>query len=205
MSEKLYLYPVWLRIWHLVNAIMIIVLILTGISMQYSNPERPFIRFDLAVTWHNVAGIILTFNYIMFFVGNIITENGRFYHIRLRGFIYRLTAQFKYYVLGVFKGEHAPFPTNKNRKFNPLQKLSYVVIMYLFLPLIFITGWALLFPETIWLNVFGLSGILLTSLLHIVAGFFISIFLFVHVYFSTFGKTATSNFKSIINGYQEPH
>ncbi|NCA84991.1 MAG: cytochrome B [Clostridia bacterium] len=205
MSSKIYLYPVWVRLWHLVNALMIILLILTGVSMQYSNPDAPFIRFDLAVSWHNIAGIILTVNYLLFIIGNIATHNGKYYRLRAKGLIDRLIKQFKYYTLGVYKGQQPPFPINEQRKFNPLQKIAYAFIMYLFMPLLFITGWALLFPETIWLNVFGVSGILLTALLHIVMGFVISVFLLVHIYFCTFGATATATFRSMISGYHEGH
>ncbi len=205
MSERLYMYPVWLRIWHAINAIMIIILILTGVSMQYSNPDRPFIRFDLAVTWHNVAGVILTICYFIFVIGNITTGNGKFYRIKLKKLINRLTKQAIYYTIGVYKGDKPPYPVNKKRKFNPLQQFAYVFILYLFMPILFITGWALLFPETIWLNFFGFSGILLTALLHSAGGFIVSIFLFVHLYFCTFGKTATSNFRSMVNGYHEGH
>jgi thiosulfate reductase cytochrome b subunit len=205
MSSKIYLYPVWVRLWHLLNALMIIVLILTGVSMQYSNPDAPFIRFDLAVSWHNIAGIILTFNYLIFIIGNITTPNGKFYRIKVKGLINRLMKQFQYYMFGVFKKQPAPFPVNEERKFNPLQKIAYAFIMYLFMPLLFITGWALLFPETIWLNVFGVSGIFLTALLHIVMGFVISVFLLVHIYFCTFGAKATTSFRSMINGYHEGH
>jgi thiosulfate reductase cytochrome b subunit len=205
MSSKVYLYPVWVRLWHLLNALMIIVLILTGVSMQYSNPDAPFIRFDLAVSWHNIAGIILTINYLIFIIGNIATHNGKYYRLKAKGLIDRLMKQFKYYTLGVYKGQQPPFPVNEDRKFNPLQKIAYAFIMYLFMPLLFITGWALLFPETIWLNVFGVSGIFLTALLHIVMGFVISVFLLVHVYFCTFGATASATFKSMITGYHEGH
>jgi thiosulfate reductase cytochrome b subunit len=205
MSEKLYLYPIWLRIWHGINALMIIVLILTGVSMQYSNPDHPFIRFDLAVTWHNIAGVVLTIGYLVFVVGNLTTKNGLFYRMKLRGLFDRLMKQARYYLYGVFKGEPVPFPINKFRKFNPLQQLAYAFVMYLFFPILFITGWALLFPEIIWMKVYGYSGILLTAILHIFGGFVVSIFLFVHLYFCTFGKTAISNFSSMINGYHEPH
>ncbi len=204
-NERLYLYPVWLRIWHAINALMIIILILTGVSMQYSNPNQPFIRFDLAVSWHNVAGIILTISYLVFLAGNIFSENGKYYRMKLKGLTKRLFKQAMYYTLGVYKNEKVPFPVNKKQKFNPLQQISYVVIMYVILPILFITGWALLFPETIWMNVFGVSGILLTALLHIAGGFVVSIFLFVHLYFCTFGKTATTTFGAMINGYHEPH
>ena len=53
MSKKVYLYPVWIRIWHLANAILFLILILSGLCMQYSNPQYPVIRFDIAVAMHN--------------------------------------------------------------------------------------------------------------------------------------------------------
>jgi thiosulfate reductase cytochrome b subunit len=186
-----------------VNAILCLLLIISGVSMQYSNPEYPFIRFDIAVTMHNVAGVIITLSYAWFIIGNIRTDNGRFYKMKLRGLKYRLTEQTKYYAFGIFKGMHAPFPINKNRKFNPLQKLAYSFIMYVFFPLIFISGWALLFPEFIIHNVFGFSGIHLTGLLHIISGFIISVFMFVHIYFCTIGTTVKSNFSAMLTGWHE--
>jgi len=59
-----YLYPVWLRIWHIINALLIIILIVTGISMEYPDPEIFLIRFDLAVTWHNTTGVMLVISYL---------------------------------------------------------------------------------------------------------------------------------------------
>jgi len=48
-----------------------------------------------------------------------------------------------------------------------------------------------------------MSGLLVTDLLHIIMGFLMSIFMFVHIYFSTFGKTPLSNFRAIITGWLE--
>ncbi len=205
MAEKIYLYPVWLRIWHGLNAILCILLILSGISMQYSNPDAPLIPFEPAVAMHNVSGVILTISYLLFFIGNLFTSNGKYYRLRLKGLMKRLALQTRYYVVGVFKGEEAPFPVSKERKFNPLQQVSYVFVMYIALPLLFITGWALLFPEFILKEVFKVSGIFLTAQLHIVMGFLVSLFLIVHLYVSTMGKTPRSNFKSIVDGWQEVH
>jgi thiosulfate reductase cytochrome b subunit len=75
--------------------------------------------------------------------------------------------------------------------------------MHAITPFTFITGWALIFPETIVLNVFGYSGIMLTSLVHSIAGFFISIFLVIHLYVITIGPSTTTNLKSMIYGYHE--
>lgn len=202
---QIYHYPVWLRIWHAINAILIILLILSGISMQYANPDLPFIRFDIAVSMHNICGIALTINYLIFLIGNIASPNGRFYRLKVKGLGKRLWKQFKYYTFGVFKGEECPFPVTKQRKFNPLQKVSYIAIMYICIPILFLTGWALLFPETIAPQVAQYSGILLTALLHTIIGFIVSLFLLIHIYFCTFGKSPASNFKSILSGWQEAH
>ena len=113
--------------------------------------------------------------------------------------------QFRFYVYGVFKKEDPPYPVTKKRKFNPLQLVSYVGAMYILMPLVIISGLALLFPEIIVTDVFGWSGIHLTDLLHIIAGFMLSLFMIIHIYFCTFGHTVTSNFKGMIDGYHHVH
>jgi len=70
---------------------------------------------------------------------------------------------------------------------------------------VFVTGWVLLYPETIPTTILGTSGLHLTDLFHIISGFIISVFLVIHIYFCTIGKKPVSNFRSILNGYHEPH
>lgn len=205
MSEKLYLYPVWVRLWHALNAILIILLIISGISMQYSDPENPFIRFDIAVTLHNISGMILTANYVAFLLGNIITPNGKFYKFNFNGLIGRIVKQFMYYTIGIFKHEKPPFPITQDSKFNPLQKFTYVIAMYILVPIVIVTGWALLYPELVLTKLFGSSGLKINDFVHVIIGFFVSFFMFIHIYFCTIGATFVSNFKSMINGYHETH
>jgi len=204
-ATKLYLYPKWIRLWHLLNAILCLILIVTGISMQFSSSTVKLVSFDAAVAFHNIAGILLTVSYIIFFVGNIVTYNGKYYQIDFRTLFVRLKKQFLYYTIGIFKKEHVPFPVTTEQKFNPLQQFAYVMIMYLFVPVVFITGWAMLYPETIPVSIFVWSGLHFTDFLHIVSGFIISLFMIVHIYFCTIGKTPSSNFKSMITGYHEAH
>ena len=204
MSEnKIYFYPVWLRIWHGINALGLLILIVTGINMQYSSPKFELMNFNLAVNLHNIAGILVTINYLLFFFGNIITSNKKFYRLKLKGLIKRLNLQIVYYTSGLFKNEQAPFPLSEKRKFNPMQKVAYLFVMYLFVPGLIITGLALLFPETIIENVYSVSGIFLTAVLHASLGFLVSIFLIVHLYVASIGKNPLNNFKSIINGYHD--
>lgn len=205
MSERLYLYPLWVRMWHWINALMFLVLIVTGLSMQYSDPNFPMIRFDIAVSFHNLTGIILTVSFILFVVLNRITGNYSYYRCKRKGCIKRIKRQFDYYTFGIFKHEDVPYPVSKKRKFNPMQKMSYLLVMYVLMPVMILTGLALMYPETIIPNVFGISGIHLTDLFHIVSGFVLSVFMIVHIYFCTIGKTPWSNFKGMITGWHEAH
>jgi len=199
-TEKIYFYPVWLRIWHGFNALGIIVLIITGLSMQ-SGDQMMAIGFNLSVNLHNIAGIIVTLSYLCFFIGNIISNNDKFYLINIKGFLKRLIKQAIYYSWGMFHGMEHPFPLSAKRKFNPLQQFIYLSIMYFVIPVVIVSGFALLFPILIIENVYGVSGLFLTALVHSAMGFFISIFLIIHLYVASIGKSPLENFKGMITGW----
>lgn len=203
-SERLYLYPLWIRIWHLTNAILCLLLIVTGLSIQFSNPSV-VVQFKIAVAIHNIAGVLLTLSYLVFFLGNLFTVNGKYYIFEVKGFITRLMKQFRYYTIGIFRKELPPFPVTMKQKFNPLQQFSYVILMYVLVPLAILSGIGLLYPQITVNSLLGASGLNLTDLLHITAGFLITVFLCIHIYFCTIGKTPVSNFKSMIDGYHESH
>ena len=205
MSSRIYLYPVMIRVWHFINALLILILIISGLSMQYSDPAQPFLRFDIAVTMHNFSGIFLILNYSLFIIGNIISGNAKQYKIKFDGLTGRLLKQFGYYTSGIFKNKDVPFPVTKKSKFNPIQQVTYFLIMFIFVPLVFISGLSLLYSGTLIRQLLGGKAIFYTDILHMMVGFFISIFLIIHLYFCTIGKSPFRNFKSIINGYHEAH
>ena len=200
-EHKLYLYPLWLRIWHGINGLGIIILIITGMSMQYSSAKFVLMDFQLSINLHNFAGVFISLSYLIFFLGNMFTKNKKFYRIKPKGFQKRLLKQAKYYMFGMFKGETSPFPVSEKRKFNPLQKVSYVIVMYLVVPMLVITGIALLFPELIIEEVYNLSGVMLTAVFHGILGFCVFIFLLIHLYVASIGKSPKANFKGIITGW----
>jgi thiosulfate reductase cytochrome b subunit len=199
----MYLYPKWIRIWHVINAVMFLILIVTGVSMQYTDKENAsyVVGFAKAVRWHNFAAIILILNYILFVTGNLMTKNGRYYRIGEKKFLSDLRKQLKYYSWGMFRGEKHPFPVTEEQKFNPLQKLTYILAMYVAVPLLIISGFGLLLPEITITTFFGVSGLILTDILHISMGFLLSIFMIIHIYTCTLGAKPTSLFRGIITGY----
>jgi thiosulfate reductase cytochrome b subunit len=170
-NTKLYFYPFWLRIWHAVNAVGIILLIITGISMQ-SGFETSFIEFSLAVNLHNISGIVISLNYLLFFVGNFVTKNVKFYLIKPQGFLKRPMKQIYYYAYGMFRGMKPPYPLSEKRKFNPLQKYAYVSVMYLFVTICHYFGFWFVFPETIIEKVYTISGVFLTAVVTFSGGLF---------------------------------
>lgn len=201
----MYLYPKWIRIWHIINALMFIILIVTGLSMQYTDKDNTsyMVGFAKAVKWHNFAALILTASYVVFVVGNIITKNGRYYRIRRDNFWSDLMKQMRYYSFGMFRGEKHPFPVTTERKFNPLQKFSYVLAMYVGMPLLIISGIVLLFPEIAIDTISGMSGLVINDVLHITMGFFLSIFMIIHIYTCTLGAKPFSLFRAILSGFHE--
>ncbi len=201
----MYLYPKWIRAWHVINALIFIILIVTGLSMQYTDKENSsyIVGFAKAVKWHNFAALVLTASYVIFVLGNAFTGNGNYYRIKSENFWSELMAQLRYYAFGMFRGEKHPFPVTMERKFNPLQKFSYVLAMYLGMPLLIISGIVLLFPEIAPDRIFGISGLVLNDVLHITTGFFLSIFTIIHIYTCTLGAKPSSLFRGMLSGYHE--
>ena len=199
-ENKIYFYPLWLRIWHGINALGIIILIITGITMN-SGMEDSWISFNLNIQLHNYTGAFVTLNYFLFVIGNLVTSNSKFYIIKPRNFLKRPLKQAYYYVWGMFHGMEAPYPLSEKRKFNPLQKYFYLIVMYIAVPLVIITGIGLMFPELIFNQIYNVSGVLITAVTHSAMGFFISIFLVIHLYVASIGKSPLDNFRSMINGW----
>ena len=201
----MYLYPLWIRLWHFVNAVLIIILIITGIIMQYTGSDDPSLTatFARAVRWHNTAAIILTFSYMGFVAGNIITGNGKNYKVSKKDLLTDMGKQLKYFLRGMFKHEKQPFPLSLENKFNPLEKVTYLFIMYLALPLLILSGIVLMFPDMTIIRIFGTGVFIVTDILHIILGLIISLFLIIHIYTCTIGPKPGSLFRGIITGYHE--
>ncbi len=200
--KKLYLYPLWVRVWHWTNAALYLALIITGISMHYAGAENWLVPFDKARLIHNTAGIFLTLMYLFFLSGNLFFGNGKHYIIKLKGLPQRLIKQTRYYLYGIFKGEPHPYHAGETLKFNPLQQITYVAIMYLFTPFLVVSGLMLIFPETAPPTIFGVGGVWPVAILHTVIAYFLTLFMFGHIYLGTTGSTIGANFKSMISGWE---
>lgn len=203
MSNREYLLPLWLRLWHWSNALLIIVLSVTGISVHFSDPNLMLVEFSLAAKIHNIAGVTLASLYAFFVVANIVSGNWWQYVPKPPGVLNRCLVQARYYVWGIFKGEPHPYPVTREVNFNALQAVIYWVIMYLVMPTVVISGLIFLYPQFAPDRVFGLDGLLPVALVHYLGSAVIFIFMISHIYLGTTGTTVTSMFKMMITGWHE--
>ncbi|MEK7474056.1 MAG: cytochrome b/b6 domain-containing protein [Candidatus Coatesbacteria bacterium] len=198
------LYPGWLRGWHWTNAALFVALLATGFSMHFATPGEPLIPFRTARAVHNLAGVAILLLYAGFLAVNARSVNGRHYALRARGLVAGMIRQARWYLLGIFRGEPNPFTASRETKFNPLQRVTYLAVMYGWFPLVGITGLILLFPEAAPERVLGRGGIWPAAVLHALAAFAGALFLAAHVYLATTGNPVTEYYRSMLVGDHRP-
>jgi thiosulfate reductase cytochrome b subunit len=203
MSGRIYLLPLWIRLWHWTNALLIIILTVSGVSLHFADPKLTLIEFSLADRIHHIAGLALVAAYTFFVVANIVSGNWWQYVPKPPGILERCWIQGKWYAFGIFRGEPHPYRVSEEQNFNALQALSYWGIMYMVMPVMLATGLVFMFPEFAPDRAFGFDGLLPVAILHYVTGAVIVAFMIAHIYLGTTGKTATSMFKTMINGWHE--
>jgi thiosulfate reductase cytochrome b subunit/nitrate/TMAO reductase-like tetraheme cytochrome c subunit len=199
--KRILLYPLWIRFWHWLNALLFIVLVLSGVSLHYSDSGSFIVPFQIAMYSHNIAGVLVTLNYLFFLVLSITSGNIKQYLPKPKGMFGRIRTQIKYYMLGIFTRGAKPYHTTEKQKFNPMQQVTYLFIMGLFMPLIILSGLLLFFPALSPDEIFGMGGVWPMAILHIIVGFLLTVFMLGHIYLGTTGKTTGDLFKSMITGW----
>lgn len=174
--------PRALRIWHGLQLVLVVGLLGSGLSMHYGDSGLAPLPFRAAVRTHNALGVANIVLWLAFAWGNARSGRVRAYLGRLRSLPRELPAQALYYAEGVFAGEPDPGPAHPDERFNPIQKLAYAVLMYAVLPLSALAGGLLLFPLITPDRAVGHPGLWPIAMLHLAAGYAITLFVVVHVY-----------------------
>ncbi len=203
MTEKrVYMYTVFERIWHWVQALAILFLLLTGLEI-HAPGSFPVFGYRDAVWIHIVLGFFLLADGFMGLFYHLATGEIRQYLPEPTGFIPLAVKQATYYLKGIFRGEPHPLEKNPENKLNPLQKITYLGILNVLLPLQVITGlliWgAKQFPAL--REAVGGLGILVP--LHALVAWIFGAFIVMHVYLTTTGKTPLASIKAMITGWEE--
>ena len=183
------------RFWHWAQAAAIILLILTGLEMH-----GLFVLFGFgdSVEIHNYLGFFWTGLVVLIYTWILTTGEWQQYFPTLKG----VDVTIRYYLLGVFKGEKHPYHATPEDKFNPLQRLGYIAILFGLVPFQIISGFAFyFFPD---LRAAGVIGhVDLIAWIHTFNAYAFISFIVIHIYMTTFGKKITSHIKAMITGKEE--
>ena len=203
MAKREYLIAPWIRIWHWSNALLIIVLGVTGMSLHFAHPDRLLVEFSLAVRIHNIAGVALVVAYVFFVIANVVSGNWWQFVPKPPGILKRLIKQGNWYAYGIFVGQPPPHEPSTQEHFNALQAVTYWSVMYLLMPVILVSGLIYLYPEMAPDRLFGFDGLLPVAMTHYLSAVAVLLFMLSHIYLGTTGKTVGQMFKMMFTGWHE--
>jgi len=204
-DEKTYLHPLPIRIWHWINALGFVGLILTGVQLRYSDLFS-LLTFETALKLHNWIGFVIIANYFLWLGFYLSSDRISNYHpvLDAKSFFDNYFRQMVYYSYGIFRGESRPHNVQPYNKFNPMQRLTYQFVMMISVPIQFITGLMMWDVQLFsgWIEMVG--GIRVVSTIHVVWFILFVFFLLVHAYMGFLGKKWSTHFKEMFTGYEEP-
>ncbi|MCA9265053.1 MAG: cytochrome b/b6 domain-containing protein [Planctomycetales bacterium] len=197
--KRVLVYTRFERFWHWLQAMLILFLALTGFEIHSS---YRFFGFDQAVRYHSAAAVVFMVLIAFTIFWHFTTGEWRQYLPTGQ----MLRAQVEYYLVGIFR--HAPHPTKKTvlSKLNPLQKLTYLALKLLVIPVMVTSGLLYMFyryPQRHGIETLNVGGLEAIAIVHTLGAFCLIAFVIAHVYLTTTGRTMTSNLEAMITGYEE--
>ena len=202
--QRIYIHPLPVRIWHWINALGFVALILTGVQIRYMDLIS-VLSFKTAVNAHNWIGFVLIANFFVWLIFYLFSDKIRVYHPELSPMKHFLGSlrQMQYYGYGIFRGDPNPHHVSVYHKFNPLQSMLYQVIMLLLVPLQFFTGLLLWDLRRFASAVEFFGGVRVVATVHVLCFIFFVGFILIHPYLASLGHTRSAHFKAMITGYEE--
>lgn len=197
-TARFYLYTRYERFWHWLQAALIACLLVTGFEVHGS---LTLLGYQKAVTIHAALGVtwLIAFAFFVFWVAT--TGEWKQYVPTTK----KMFEVMRYYAYGIFTGQAPPCPKSPQAKHNPLQRLTYLALAAILLPFMMLTG-LLYYTYNDWpalgLGSWRLSGV---ALAHLIGAFAVLVFLVVHVYMTTTGRTPLEHVRAMVTGWEESH
>jgi len=198
--EEEYLYDRYERFWHWMQAVAIIGLILTGIVIHWPTGAE---TFKWMVYTHNILGALLLLNAVIALIDALATGFIKQFIPHPKGFFSQAITQAVFYMRGIFLNEPHPFEKSREQKLNPLQQMTYLMILNVLLPLQMITG-VLIWGAQHWPELTdALGGLRWLLPVHTLIAWFFAAFVVLHVYLTTLGPTPLSAIRGMVTGWEE--
>jgi thiosulfate reductase cytochrome b subunit len=199
--ERVKLYPLYERVWHWIQAAVVLVLLITGLEIR--DHIRVF-GFEASIRLHNFLGFFLLFNAFLGLFYYLTSGAIQQYVAEPRDFATLAVRQVTYYLRGIFKGDPHPVERTARARLNPMQKATYIMILNVLLPWQILTGFAI-WGLSRWPHLEDMFGGLVVLLpLHALGAWLFAAFVIAHVYLTTTsGRHPLSGIEAMITGYEE--
>ena len=192
---KVYIYKIFERFWHWTQAFLIGFLAVTGFEVH---GYYKLFGYRDAVMFHDKASWAFLILIVFAIFWHFTTGAWREYIPTTK----LIKEQAAYYITGIFKG--AEHPTNKivYNKFNPLQRMIYLGLKILVIPVMVLSGFAYMYlnyPN----HTLQLSSLDIVAAIHTMGAFFLITFVIAHIYLTTTAHKPLSSIKAMITGWEE--
>lgn len=203
-KQRLYINPLPVRIWHWINALGFVILILTGTQIRYQELFN-ILTFETAVKTHNWVAFTVIGNYFVWLGFYLFSDKITVYHpeLNVKKFFDKAFKQILYYSYGIFRGAEKPHKVLPHDKFNPLQSITYQIVMLMVVPVQFVTGIMMWDVKRFAVPIEMLGGIRNVDTVHVLVFIFFVSFTMVHAYMGALGHTPSAHFKEMFTGYEE--
>jgi thiosulfate reductase cytochrome b subunit len=201
--SRVYMYDAYDRIWHWLQASVILLLIATGLIIHKPHLFGIF-SFAYVVQMHNVLGFILLINAALALFYTLASGTIKRFLPDPNNFLGRALAQAAYYSKGIFAGDPHPLEKTRENRLNPLQQITYLAILNVLLPAQVVTG-VLIWGMQEWPRLAtALGGLPLLAPVHTLLAWAFASFIVMHVYLTTAaGDTPGAGIRSMISGWEE--
>lgn len=200
--NRRYAYNLYERLWHWLQVLTIVLLFLTGLEIHVPDWISLF-GFETTITIHLYLGLILFLNALPALIYHL--ANGRIRHFlpSPKGLIARVIRQQTYYMKGIFSNQPHPFEETPEKPLNPLQQVTYLMLLNILLPVQIVSGAILWLYGITTLPLFLEESISLVAILHTAGAWLFGLFFVIHVYMTTTGKHPLELPKAMITGWRE--
>ncbi|TAJ11524.1 cytochrome b/b6 domain-containing protein [Marinilabiliaceae bacterium JC017] len=160
--------PLWFRFWHFLNALFFLTLLITGLNIRNVGSDLELFSYEVSVLIHNVVGSCIIVAYLFYLIRT---------HVKKEGPGHWHTAG----------KSNTKVVAGQPKKRHPMHRFTYLMVLYVLVPLLCITGIVLMLPDSMMQQFMGNRGGAVAILMHSIGGYVASIFLATHLYFAFIG------------------
>ncbi|PWI34079.1 hypothetical protein DI392_07750 [Vibrio albus] len=192
MKKTIVIFKRFERFWHWAQALLVLMLIVTGLEVH---GVIELFGFNTSSSLHHFSGFAWGVLVILIFTWVLTTGEWKQFIPDMKG----IDGVLRFYLYGVFVGEPHPHHMSPESKFNPLQRIAYIGVLFVLIPVQVITGLIyFFFPELRAAGIIDQIGTI--AIIHTFCAYTIIAFLVVHLYLITLGEKLSSHMKAMVTG-----